>query len=235
MKKWGNATERQGTKNKEQGNVVTSQDALRKYFSSLASSRIAIDSGTHSGWVSRLATSAGHEVIVANPRELRKLHQSDRKNDRADARILARMARFDPELLAPIQLRSAPMQADLTTIRARDVSLLGQVVRDRSQVRRTARHVCMCGSFGNANIEFPHRGSYRGLRRQNRIADNTVTHGIAVHICHISCDSRRWNTAAAIIIASGDGNTIRNARTGADRIGPCCARRRRSSLPAVFQ
>jgi len=141
-----------------EGKVVTTQDALRKYFSSLASSRIAMESGTHSSWISRLATSAGHEVIVANPRELRKIHQSDRKNDRADAQILARMARFDPELLAPIQHRSAPMQADLASIRARDV-----LVRARAECVNSACGLvkamggrlpkCSTESFANKSIE----------------------------------------------------------------------------------
>ena len=117
-----------------EGKAPTTRDALQKHFASIAASRIAMESGTHSGWISRLATAAGHEVIVANPRELRKIHQSDRKNDRADARILARMARFDPELLAPIQHRSAPMQADLATIRARDA-----LVRARAQCVNSTR------------------------------------------------------------------------------------------------
>jgi transposase len=117
-----------------EGKVVTRPDALGQYFSSLPASRIAMETGTHSGWVSRLAESHGHEVIVANARELRKIHQNNRKNDRADARILARLARYEPKLLAPIKHRSAPMQADLATIRARDV-----LVRARSQCVNAAR------------------------------------------------------------------------------------------------
>jgi transposase len=80
----------------------------------------ALEAGTHSGWISRLIESYGHEVIVANPREVRKIYQNDRKNDRSDAQILARLARFDPQLLEPIRHRTAPMQADLATIRARE-------------------------------------------------------------------------------------------------------------------
>jgi transposase len=100
--------------------VATTLDAMRQYFAGLCRTRVALEAGTHSGWASRLLRSLGHEVIVANPRELRKIHQSDRKNDRADAQILARMVRFDPKLLAPIEHRSAQMQADLTVVRARD-------------------------------------------------------------------------------------------------------------------
>lgn len=93
-----------------------------------------LEAGTTSGWISRLAEAAGHEVIVANPRELRKIHQSDRKNDRADARVLARMARFDPQLLAPVTHRSAEMQHELAVIRARDV-----LVRTQTQCVNATR------------------------------------------------------------------------------------------------
>ncbi len=100
--------------------VPTSEAGFRQYFERLAPSQIALEAGTHSGWVSRLLETFGHVVVVVNARELRKIHQSDRKNDRADAEILARMVRFDPQLLCPIRHRSAQMQADLAMIRARD-------------------------------------------------------------------------------------------------------------------
>lgn len=76
--------------------VRTSAAGFSKYFEELPFSRIALEAGTHSGWVSRLLETLGHTVVVANARELRRIHQSDRKNDRADARVLARMVRFDP-------------------------------------------------------------------------------------------------------------------------------------------
>src|ERR1035438_604007 len=83
------------------------------------STRVALEAGTHSGWISRLIESYGYEVIVASPREVRKIYQNDRKNDRSDAHILARLARFDPQLLEPIRHRTATMQADIATISAR--------------------------------------------------------------------------------------------------------------------
>jgi transposase len=103
-----------------EGKLKTTQAAIDQQFASLAPARVALEAGTHSGWISRLIESYGHEVIVANPREVRKIYQNDRKNDRSDARILARLARFDPQLLEPIRHRTAPMQADLATIRARE-------------------------------------------------------------------------------------------------------------------
>ncbi len=104
----------------QEDRVRTSELGFCQYFEGLPHSRIALETGTHSGWVSRLLETYGHSVVVANARELRKIHQSDRKNDRADARVLARMLRFDPQLLCPIRHRSAQMQADLAVIRARD-------------------------------------------------------------------------------------------------------------------
>jgi transposase len=104
-----------------QTRLRTIQTALQEYFSSRVPARVALETGTHSGWVSRLIAGCGHEVVVANARELRKIHQSDRKNDRADAEILARIVRFDPQLLAPVQHRSEQMQVDISLIRARDV------------------------------------------------------------------------------------------------------------------
>jgi transposase len=103
-----------------EGKLKTTQAAIDQQFASVAPARVALEAGTHSGWISRLIESYGHEVIVANPREVRKIYQNDRKNDRSDAQILARLARFDPQLLEPIRHRTAPMQADLATIRARE-------------------------------------------------------------------------------------------------------------------
>jgi transposase len=94
--------------------------AFETYFQKMPPLCVAIETGTHSGWISRLLRALGHEVVVANARELRKIHQSTRKNDRADAEILARMVRFDPQLLAPIHHRSAQMQVHITVLRARD-------------------------------------------------------------------------------------------------------------------
>ncbi len=103
-----------------QARLRTTRAALQEYFSAQAPARVALETGTHSAWVSRIAAVCGHEVTVANAREVRKIHQSNRKNDRADAEILARMVRFDPQLLAPIVHRNEQMQTDISLIRARD-------------------------------------------------------------------------------------------------------------------
>ena len=63
----------------------------------------AVEVGVHSPWVSRLITASGCSCLVANARKLRAIYQNDRKCDMLDARMLAKIARLDPELLSPIQ------------------------------------------------------------------------------------------------------------------------------------
>lgn len=82
--------------------------------------RIALEAGAQSAWISRELKRLGHEVIVANPRQLKWITASDTKNDPVDARKLALLARADVRLLHPIEHRSAAQQTELAVIRARD-------------------------------------------------------------------------------------------------------------------
>src|SRR5579863_4425300 len=102
-----------------EGSVATTQKGFAQVFGSKLRSRLALEVGTHSPWVSRYLAELGHEVVVANPRRVRLITESTRKEDRLDAKTLARLARIDPELLSPIRHRSEQAQADLMVIRAR--------------------------------------------------------------------------------------------------------------------
>jgi transposase len=97
----------------------TTKKGMAQTFSTMPHCRIAIEVGTHSPWVSRQLKKYGHEVIVANPRQVKLISQSSRKNDKLDAQLLARLARMDPALLRPIRHRSEEAQKDLMTIRIR--------------------------------------------------------------------------------------------------------------------
>ena len=114
--------------------VRTNAKTLQEVFGAIPHSRIALEIGTHSPWISRLLTELGHEVIVANARKVRLIGESRKKDDRLDAQTLARLARVDPELLGPVKHRSAKAQADLTVIRAR-----AGLVRARTALVNTAR------------------------------------------------------------------------------------------------
>lgn len=104
----------------EEDRVRTTADAMREKFGKLDPARVVIAAGTHSPWVSRLLEELSYQVIVANPRKVRLIYESDRKNDRLDARMLARLGRVDISLLSPVWHRSAEAQADLAVIRSRD-------------------------------------------------------------------------------------------------------------------
>ena len=69
----------------EEGRLRTTPEALRRRFASEPSLRIAIETGTHSPWVSRLLKECGHEVLVANSRKLRLIYANKRKTDEIDA------------------------------------------------------------------------------------------------------------------------------------------------------
>jgi transposase len=99
--------------------VRTSAKALQEVFGAMPRSRVALEIGTHSPWISRLLSELGHEVMVAKARKLRLIGESRKKDDRLDAQTLARLARIDPELLYPVKHRNAQAQADLMMIRAR--------------------------------------------------------------------------------------------------------------------
>jgi transposase len=92
---------------------------MKQTFGRVQRSRIAMETGTHSPWVSRLLTALGQEVIVAHAQNVRLIVKSRRKDDRLDARTLARLVPIDPELPSPVQHRSARAQLHLTEIRAR--------------------------------------------------------------------------------------------------------------------
>jgi transposase len=114
--------------------LTTSPKAMREAFGSMPRCRIALETGMHSPWGSRLLSELGHEVIVAHARSVRLIGESRKKDDRLDARTLARLARIDPQLLCPVKHRSAQAQAHLSVIRAR-----AGLVRSRTALINTAR------------------------------------------------------------------------------------------------
>jgi transposase len=100
-------------------NLPTTPKGILQVFSRISRSRMALETGTHSPWVSRQLAQLGHEVIVAHARNVRLIGESSRKDDQLDARTLPRLARIDPELLGPVRHRRAQAQIHLTVIRAR--------------------------------------------------------------------------------------------------------------------
>lgn len=118
----------------EEGDVATDRAGLAELFARVDPIRVVLEACGHVHWISALAEDAGHEVIVANPRELRLISNSGRKNDRNDARTLARLGRVDPELLRPVKLRGEACRASRALLHARD-----QLVSVRTRLVNFAR------------------------------------------------------------------------------------------------
>ncbi|HZD03955.1 MAG TPA: IS110 family transposase [Longimicrobiales bacterium] len=117
-----------------QGRLRTCDHALRETFGRLAPLRVAIEAGTHSPWVSRHLEELGHEVVVANPRQVPLITRHLPKSDETDAETLARLALVDRRLLRPISHRSQTSQEHLVLLRARAAA-----VTTRTQLINTLR------------------------------------------------------------------------------------------------
>jgi transposase len=145
--------------------LATTPEAMKQVFGSVPRCRIAMETGTHSPWVSRVLTALGHEVIVGHAQKVRLITKSRRKDDRLDARTLARLARIDPELLSPVKHRSAQAQLHLTEIRARAVLVSARtalVNAARGLVKSYGERLPKCGTqqFSRETT----KGSSAGLR-----------------------------------------------------------------------
>lgn len=129
--------------------IPNTMNAIKRRLGKYPSSVVAIEASTHSPWISRLLLSMGHKVFVGNPRKLRFIWNSDNKHDGRDAEMLARIGRFDPSLLYPVQHRGEQAQSDLALVKARD--LLSQaraklINHVRSAVKTTGARIPKCSS-----------------------------------------------------------------------------------------
>jgi len=114
--------------------LVNTRECLTTFAARYPGATFVMETGTHSPWVSRLLASLGHTVIVANARKLRAISTSPNKNDREDARMLARLGRADPRLLSPVQHRSESAQRALVQFKVRE-SLVRARVSQMNSVR----------------------------------------------------------------------------------------------------
>jgi transposase len=139
----------------QQGNVLqkgrlrTEGRVLNEQFSALARQRVAMETGVHSPWMSRLLSSCGHEVLVADARKLGVISENDQKSDEVDAFLLADLARTNVRLLHPIQHRSREAQEDLGVIRAREMLVetrTGLINHVRGVMKSNGERIPKCDS-----------------------------------------------------------------------------------------
>jgi transposase len=109
--------------------VTNTKAGVSKFFQRYKHARVAMEAGTHSPWISRLLGEMGLTVYVGNPRKLRCIWDSTDKSDARDARILGMVCRIEPRMLHPLKHRSIQAQADLASIKSRDM-----LVKSRTQL-----------------------------------------------------------------------------------------------------
>jgi transposase len=140
--------------------VPCTPEDVRAYLERFPGALLAIETGTHCRWVSRLGTGMGHEVLVGNARKLRMIWNSNRKNDWNDAEMLARVARTDRKLFSPVRLRDDGDQELLRLVKARDLLVkcrTGIVNKIRGFCKADGHHLpkCSADSFMRLEHEIP--------------------------------------------------------------------------------
>lgn len=103
-----------------EGTLANTREALSELAARYPGARVGIEVGTHSPWISEHLVREGCEVFVANARKLRAVYENERKCDALDARMLAKIARLDPELLSPVTHISQEAMADRIVLGTRD-------------------------------------------------------------------------------------------------------------------
>lgn len=92
--------------------------------------------------------------MVANARKLKLIYGEGKKNDKHDAKNLARLARLDPKLLAPLKHRDEASQAHLAIVRSRE-ALVGARTKLINHARGAVKSFggrlpkCSAGAFPN--------------------------------------------------------------------------------------
>ena len=114
--------------------VINTKTRVRNFFNRYQYGTVAMEAGTHSPWISRLVNEMGLTVYVGNPRKLRLIWDSTDKSDARDARILGMVCRVEPRLLHPLRHRGRQAQADLATVKSRDM-----LMRTRAKLINHAR------------------------------------------------------------------------------------------------
>lgn len=134
----------------KEGSIPNTRASLDKLSERYAGALIVMEVGMHSPWTSRHFEALGHRVVVANPRKVRAIWQNERKSDRRDAEMLARLARSDEKLLHPVHHGTEEAQRDLLQVKLRD-NLVRQRVGVINGVRFTLKSLGIATRSPNTN------------------------------------------------------------------------------------
>ena len=121
----------------DRAEVPCTPEDVRAYLKRHPGALLAIETGTHCRWVCRIGLELGHEVLVGNARKLRVIWDSNRKNDWNDAEKLAKVARMDRTMFAPVRLRGDGDQGLMRLVKSRDL-----LVKSRTGIVNQVRGFC---------------------------------------------------------------------------------------------
>jgi transposase len=124
----------------------TSQPALAAALAAWSpSTRVVLEAGSQSPWMSRFVRELGFTPLVVDPRRVAGIARGQRKTDKRDAELLARLALAAPDLLGSVHHRSELDQALLSRIRSRATA-----VEARTRFVQSVR-----GQSKQAGVELP--------------------------------------------------------------------------------
>jgi transposase len=135
-------------------NDQRSLTAFAESFVRPSSVKLALETGTHSSWQAELFRGKGIETVVANARDLRMIWASDKKDDREDAKKLARLLRADPKLLHGVEVKAKGRRDALAVVKARDC-----LSRCRTKLINTVRGLLKSEGVDSSEIKAAGFGS----------------------------------------------------------------------------
>jgi transposase len=218
--------------------VPCTPEGVRAYLKRHPGALLAVETGTHCRWVSRVGLELGHEVLVGNARKLRMIWDSSRKNDWNDAAMLARVARADKSLLSPVRLRGEGDQKLMRLVKSRDL-----LVKSRTGIVNQIRGFCKsegvrlpkCSSESFARLEHEVCPPVRAVAKPLFAVLKELAKKIGVYDKMIAEGVRKLRggeaalqdtitgvgpvTAAAFLAAVGDVSTFGSARDAGPYFG----------------
>jgi transposase len=222
----------------DRAEVACTPEGVQMYLERHPGALLVIETGTHCRWVSRMGSELGYEVLVGNARKLRMIWKSSRKNDWNDAEMLARVARTDRKLLAPVRLRGDGDQGLMRLVKARDL-----LVRNRTSIVNEIRGFCKsegarlpkCSAESFARMEYEVPAAVRAVVKPLFAVLRELTRKVALYDKMITNATGKLYraeiellepisgvgpvTSAAFLAAVGDPATFGSARDAGPYFG----------------
>ena len=117
--------------------VANTPEALSEFFREHKGATVAMETGLCCRWISVLAKRSGCDVLVGNARKLEAIWKNKQKNDANDAFLIAKIARIDPVLFHPVDLRDDEHHEMVQLLELREVA-----VSQRTQAINSVRGLC---------------------------------------------------------------------------------------------